>query len=178
MPLTATGRDQAAALGRRLAGHPFALVLSSPLSRAAETARLAGFGAVVQLDDDLREWDYGDLEGRMTDDIRTDYPGWSIWTGPWPDGETVDEVGIRADRVLARTLDPAVRGDTLLFAHGHILRVLAARWLGLPPSSGGIFALGTATLSVLGWDRENRVIEAWNEACHLSEAVPPTASPR
>jgi len=171
MPLTATGRDQAAALGRRLAGHPFVLVLSSPLSRAAETARLAGFGGVVQLDDDLREWDYGELEGRQTDDIRTEYPGWSIWTGPWPEGETVDEVGIRADRVLARALDPAVNGDTLLFAHGHFLRVLSARWLGLPPSSGGIFALGTATLSILGWDRDNRVIETWNEACHLSEPV-------
>jgi broad specificity phosphatase PhoE len=167
IPLTDIGRDQARALGRRLADHPFALVLSSPLSRAAETARLAGYGDRMQEDDDLREWDYGKLEGRLTDDIRTEYPDWSIWTGPWPGGETVDEVGTRADHVLARILDPAVTGDALIFSHGHFLRVLAARWLGLPPSSGGIFALGTATLSILGWDRANRVVESWNEACHL-----------
>lgn len=154
------------ALGRRLHGHPFALVLTSPLSRATETARIAGFGDVAVVDPDLREWDYGALEGRLTPEIRQDYPDWSIWTGPWPEGETADEVGARADGVIARAR--ATEGDVLVFAHGHLLRVLAARWLELPPASGGMFALGTATVSILGWERENPVIETWNEACHLA----------
>ena len=167
VPLTELGREQAGALGRRLAGHAFESVLTSPLSRAAETARLAGFGATAVIEPDLREWDYGDLEGRLTADIRTDHPDWSIWAGPWPGGETADEVAARADRVLARCLDPGLRGDVLVFSHGHLLRVLAARWLGLPPASGGLFALATATVSILGWEREQPVIETWNEACHL-----------
>ena len=166
VPLTDTGREQARALGRRLAGATFELVLSSPLSRAAETADLAGFAERVVVDPDLREWDYGALEGRLTVDIREDYPGWSIWTGPWPEGETVEQVGARADRVLARIR--AADGDVLVFSHGHFLRVLAARWLDLPPASGALFALGTATVSIVGWDRENPVIETWNEACHLA----------
>ena len=164
VPLTDTGRRQARALGRRLAGVRFGLVLTSPLSRAADTAALAGFGEVAVVDPDLREWDYGAFEGRLTTDIRGEHPGWTIWTGPWHGGETVDEVGARADRLLARI--DAADGDALLFSHGHVLRVLAARWLGLPPASGGLFALGTATVSILGWERENRVIEIWNEACH------------
>ena len=166
IPLTATGRDQARALGRRIAGHRFALVLTSPSSRAADTAALAGFPDAVRAPD-LHEWDYGALEGRTTPDIREQYPDWTIWTGPWPDAETVDAVGERADRILARCLDPDVDGDALLFAHGHVLRVLAARWLRLPPERGSSFALGTATLGILGWDRANPVIETWNEACHL-----------
>jgi broad specificity phosphatase PhoE len=164
IPLTDVGREQARAIGRRLAGRRFALVLTSPLSRAAETARLAGFGDVAIDDPDLREWDYGALEGRLTTDIRSDYPGWSIWTGPWPEGETLDEVAARADRVIARCLAPEVVGDALLFAHGHLLRVLAARWIRRPPAEGGAFALSTATHSILGWDRENPVIETWNVA--------------
>jgi probable phosphoglycerate mutase len=167
IPLTDTGREQALDLGRRLAGNTFALVLTSPMSRAAETAALAGFADVVVADPDLREWDYGDLEGRLTADIRKQYPGWSIWHGPWPGGETVEEVGARADRVIARIR--AVDGIVLIFAHGHFLRVLTARWLDLPPAFGRLFALGTATLSILGWERENPVIETWNEACHLEE---------
>lgn len=170
IPLTDVGRRQARALGRRLADQRYVLVLSSPLSRAMDTARLAGFGAVVESDPDLMEWDYGDLEGRLTADIREDHPDWSIWTGPWPGGETVGEVVARADRVLDRCLDPGIEGDVLLFAHGHLLRVLAARWLELPGSSGGLFGLATATVSILGWDRDRRVIETWNEACHLDEA--------
>jgi probable phosphoglycerate mutase len=162
VPLTENGRDQARMLGRRLAGQPFAMVLTSPLSRATETAALAGFGETASVEPDLREWDYGALEGRMTADIRVDYPGWSIWTGPWPGGETIDEVAARADRVIARVR--AVDGDVLVFAHGHLLRILAARWLGLPPAAGRFFALGTATLSTLGWERENAVIQTWNEA--------------
>ena len=166
VPLTETGREQARARGRRLAGAKFGLVFTSPLSRAAETARLAGFEGVAVVEPDLREWDYGALEGRLTAEIREDYPGWSIWTGPWPEGETAEEVGARADRVLARIR--AADGDVLLFSHGHLLRVLAARWLGLPPTSGAMFALGTATISILGSDRENAVIETWNEDCHLA----------
>ncbi len=165
IPLTDLGRDQARALGRRLAGHVFALVLTSPLSRAADTAALAGFGAVAIRDPDLQEWDYGDLEGRLTVDIQEIHRGWSIWHGPWPGGETIADVGVRADRVLTRLA--AVDGDALVVAHGHLLRVLAARWLGLPPASGGLFALGTATVSRLGHERETAVIESWNEACHL-----------
>jgi broad specificity phosphatase PhoE len=167
IPLTDVGREQARALGGRLADRPFSLVLTSPLSRAAETAELAGFGERALRDDDLQEWDYGALEGRTTPEIQGDHPDWSIWTGPWPGGETVDEVGARVDRVLARCLAPDVTGDALLFAHGHLLRVLAARWLGLPAASGGLFALSTATLSILGWDRGRPVIETWNDSGHL-----------
>jgi len=165
VPLTEVGRDQARALAQRLAGHAFERVLTSPLSRAAETTAIAGFGTVAVSDPDLREWDYGDFEGRLTEEIRVDHPGWSIWRGPWPGGETIDDVVARADRVLARIR--GVDGDILVVAHGHLLRVLAARWLGLPPTSGESFALGTATISLLGWERETPVIERWNEDCHL-----------
>ena len=168
IPLTDVGRRQAEALGSRLAGHRFALVLTSPRSRAVETARLSGFADAI-LEPDLGEWDYGDFEGRTTSDIRTEIPDWSTWTGPWRNGETVDDVGARADRVIERCLDPSIDGDVLVFAHGHLLRVLAARWVLLPPEAGRLFALGTATLGILGWERTTRVIETWNEACHLSE---------
>jgi len=176
IPLTKTGRTQAEALGRRLDGHPFSLVLTSPLSRAADTASLSGFGAQAEPDPDLMEWDYGALEGRLTADIRDEYPDWLIWAGPWPGGETIDQVGARADRVIARCLAPDVAGDALLFSHGHLLRVLGARWLGLPAASGGLFALSTATVSILGWDRDRPVIETWNEDCHLDAPTPPAAS--
>jgi broad specificity phosphatase PhoE len=163
IPLNEMGREQAVTLGERLRGHTFALVLTSPLSRAADTARLAGFGDAVVMDDDLREWDYGDVEGMRTDEIRERRPGWTIWTGPWSGGETIDDVAARADRVLARVRD--VDGDVLAFSHGHLLRVLAARWLGQGPAAGGMYALSTATISLLGWERETAVIERWNEAC-------------
>lgn len=162
VPLTDLGRIQAEALGSRLAAQRFALVLTSPRSRAAETARLAGFGNAV-IDPDLTEWDYGALEGRRTADLEEEFPGWSIWTGPWPRGESVDEVSARANRILARCLAPDVDGDALLFGHGHMLRVLAARWLGLAAASGAFFKLSTATVSVLGWEHAHRVIETWNE---------------
>ena len=167
IPLTEKGRNQARSLGRRLAGHTFGLVLTSPLSRAAETAALSGFKDTAVADPDLQEWDYGAHEGRTTAEIRTDHPGWTIWRGPWAAGETVDEVGARADRVIARLRGDDAEGDGLVFAHGHLLRVLAARWIGLPAASGGLFELGTATLSILGWDREAPSLELWNEACHL-----------
>ena len=162
MPLTETGRTQAVTLGGRLRGHSFALVLTSPLARAADTARLAGFGDVMVVDEDLREWDYGDFEGRKTDEIREQYPDWTIWRGPWPGGESIDQVAARADRILQRV--ESVDGDVLIFSHGHLLRVLAARWLRLQPQAGGMFALSTATISLLGWEREAPVIERWNEA--------------
>ena len=165
IPLTDLGRQQAEGLAHRLAGHRFGLVLTSPRSRAVETARLAGFANAV-LDPDLGEWDYGEFEGRTTPDIRTEIPDWSVWTGPWRGGETVEQVGVRADRVIERCVDRGVEGDVLLFAHGHLLRVLAARWIGLPAAAGRHFALGTATIGVLGWERSNRAIETWNEACH------------
>jgi broad specificity phosphatase PhoE len=163
IPLNETGREQAVTLGERLRGHTFALVLTSPLSRASDTARLAGFADVAEVDDDLREWDYGDVEGMRTEEIRERYPGWTIWRGPWSGGETIDDVATRADRVLARVR--TVDGDVLVFSHGHLLRVFAARWLGLEPDAGGMLALSTATISLLGWEREAPVIERWNEAC-------------
>ncbi len=163
VPLTELGRSQAVAAGRKIAGQAFAAVFSSPLSRALETARIAGFGDRVELLDDLREWDYGEDEGRTTPEIRGDRPDWSIWGEGPRDGETVDEVGARADRVIARVF--ASDGDVLCFAHGHVLRILAARWLELPAVDGRLFALSTATVSVLGWEREAPVIQRWNEAC-------------
>ncbi len=168
VPLTDLGREQARALGGRLAGHRFGLVLTSPLSRASETAALAGFGAVAEPDPDLAEWDYGSLEGRETADIRADYPDWTIWRGPWPGGETIADVATRADRVVTRVRAAGVAGDALVFAHGHLLRVLAARWLGLPPESGGWFALDTGTISVLGWERGSPVVQTWN----AGDAIP------
>lgn len=166
VPLTDLGRGQARDLGRRIGGHRFELVATSPRSRALETARLAGFPDAA-VDRDLTEWDYGDFEGLTTPEIRTELPDWTIWTGPWRGGERPHQVAARVDRVIARCLDPGVEGDAVLFAHGHVLRVLAARWLGLRPQEGRLFALGTATISVLGWERSTRVIETWNEASYL-----------
>ena len=161
IPLTELGREQAVAVGARLAGRPFALVLSSPLSRALDTARLAGFADRVQTSDDLLEWDYGADEGRTTAEIRVDRPGWSIWGDGPKDGETLRHLGRRVDRVIAVARKQP--GDVLVFAHGHVLRILAARWLGAPAAEGRLFALSTATLSILGWERDQPVIERWND---------------
>jgi broad specificity phosphatase PhoE len=160
LPLTEVGRENAIAVGRWLAGRKFALVLSSPLSRAVDTCRLAGYGDVAQVDPNLCEWNYGDYEGRSTTEIQQGRPGWSLWRDGPLNGETVEQVGARADAVLARVA--AVDGDVALFAHGHILRILTARWLGLAPDCGRLFALGTATVSTLGHERETRVIATWN----------------
>lgn len=161
--LTDVGRAEAGAVAGKLARTSFAVVLSSPRVRALETARLAGFTDQVEIEPDLTEWDYGAYEGRTSVDIRRERPGWTIWTEGVVDGETAADVATRADRVIAqvRTGD----GPALLFAHGHILRILAARWLGLPAWDGRLLALGTATVSVLGWERETPVILRWNEAC-------------
>jgi broad specificity phosphatase PhoE len=161
LPLTDKGRDQGAALAARLGGRQFGLVLTSPLGRARQTCRLAGYAEQAEIDDDLREWDYGDLEGRTTVDIREDMPGWTVWSGPVPGGETIGDVAVRADRVIERAL--GARGDVALFAHGHLLRVLAARWCELEPHEGKRFPLDTGTLSILGWEHEYRVVRVWNE---------------
>jgi probable phosphoglycerate mutase len=170
IPLTEDGRMQAELVGRRLDGREFALVLTSPLGRASDTCRLAGLAGVAEHDDDLLEWDYGEYEGRRTVDIRVDCPGWTLWDDGVPGGETAAQVGARVDRVIARAL--AARGDVALFAHGHLLRVLGARWLGLDPTEGRLFALSPATLSVLGYERETRVFLRWNDVCDPVVALP------
>jgi broad specificity phosphatase PhoE len=161
IPLTDEGRRQSERLGDSLRGRRFALVLTSPLQRAAETCRLAGLGDVALLREELMEWDYGAYEGRTTPEIRAEVPGWSLWRDGIPGGETAADVGRRVDRVIAEI--GAVDGDVVLFAHGHVLRVLAARWLGLPPTEGRLFALDPATISILGYERETPVIRRWNE---------------
>ena len=158
--LTDRGRTAAGRLRERLAGQEFALVLASPRVRARETAALAGFDP--EIEPGLAEVDYGDYEGLTTPEIREDRPGWSLWTDGSPGGETLADAGARVDRVIARSL--AADGDVALFAHGHILRVLAARWLELPAERGASLALDTASLSELGFERENRVITHWNSA--------------
>jgi probable phosphoglycerate mutase len=146
-----------------LAGHSFALVLSSPMKRAVETCRLVGLSP--ELSDDLREWDYGDYEGLTTPEIQKSGPGWTIFTGAVPNGETVEQVAARADRVISSVISrtTAAGGDIALFGHGHLLRILAARWISLEPSGGRLLALSTASLSVLGYERETRVIRLWNQ---------------
>jgi broad specificity phosphatase PhoE len=163
IPLTERGRDEARSLATRLGRRPFELVLSSPLSRALETARLAGYADRVETADDLLEWDYGADEGRTTPDIRRERPGWTIWHDGPKDGETIRAVARRVDRVNARVRSLADGSDALVFAHGHVLRILAARWLGVTPSNGRLLALSTATLSILGWERDQPVILRWND---------------
>ena len=157
--LTERGREQARALGMALGGRSFARVLTSPLSRAAETARLAGFGDAERRDE-LREWDYGAYEGRKTAEIREERPGWTLWADGVPNGETAAEVAARVDAVLADLR--RVEGAALLFAHGHLLRVLAVRWIGLEAEEGRLLALDPATVGVLGYERETPVIRVWN----------------
>lgn len=160
IPLTTAGREQAAALGRHLAGRHFALVLASPLQRALDTCRLAGFGDAAIVDPNLCEWNYGDYEGHTTAQIRGSRPDWSLWRDGVPNGETIDQVAARAEAVIARVLP--VEGDVALFAHGHILRILTARWLGFEPAAASHFVLGTASISTLGFERETRAITRWN----------------
>ena len=159
--LTERGRLQAQAVGAALGGREFALVLTSPLSRAAETCRLAGFGDRAERRDELMEWDYGACEGRTTPEIREERPGWTLWRDGVTGGETIEKVASRVDLVIEEIR--GADGDALLFAHGHVLRVLTARWLGLEPHAGRLFALDPATLSTLGYERETPVIRVWNE---------------
>ena len=165
VPLTDAGREQGVALGAALLGRAFVLVLTSPLSRAAETCRLAGFGDVARERVDLQEWDYGAYEGRTTPEIREERTDWTLWRDGVPGGETAADVGERADRVIAELR--AAGGDAAVFAHGHLLRVLTARWLGLDAAEGRYFALDTATISALGHERETAVIRLWNRSPHL-----------
>ncbi len=155
------GRRQADALPALLAPFTFALVLCSPLQRAVETCRRAGFGAVAEPCPDAVEWNYGIYEGRRTSDIRDELPNWSVWTDEIIGGERVADVGERADRVIARAL--GVDGSVAVFAHAHLLRILGARWLGLEAVRGRSFELDAASVSVLGFEREERVVTRWNE---------------
>ena len=163
VPLTELGREEAIRVGLALRPRRFALVLTSPLSRAFETCRLAGFGDEAQVRDDLVEWDYGAYEGRTTNEIREERPGWTLWDDGVIGGETAEQVGARADRVIAELR--ATTGDAAVFAHGHLLRVLTARWLALQPTGGALLALDPATMSVLGYERERAVVHSWNVRC-------------
>ncbi|MDG4819344.1 histidine phosphatase family protein [Micromonospora sp. WMMD956] len=162
LELTADGEREARALATPLAGRRFALVLASPRRRALRTAELAGL-AVTAADEDLAEWNYGRYEGVTTADIHTGRPGWNIWTDGCPAGESPAEVGARLDRVLARAAAALADGDVALVGHAHSLRVLGARWIGLPPPGGGLLRLDTATVSVLGHEHGRRVILRWNQ---------------
>ncbi|MFG2693699.1 histidine phosphatase family protein [Kitasatospora sp. NPDC048407] len=188
IPLTDAGRDMARALGERLGrapwhGLPTAAVYTSPLSRARETAELAGFGDRAVDRPELLEWDYGQYEGRTGVDIRaTDHPGWLIWRDGVPGGEKLSEVAARVDSFLAElngrhgvpdadtTTMHCADCEVVLFAHGHLLRILTARWLGLPPEYAQRFKLGTASLSVLSWEYGLPAVEIWNDHSHLEKA--------
>jgi probable phosphoglycerate mutase len=159
IPLTPEGESEAAALAPRLADWKFSRVLVSPLTRARETAELAGLQD-PEVTPDLVEWDYGDYEGRTTSSIREDRPGWDLFSGGVPGGETLTEVATRTDRVIAEIR--AGTGDVACVAHAHVLRILAVRWLGVDPTSARYVVLGPASISVLGWEREQPVLEHWN----------------
>jgi probable phosphoglycerate mutase len=159
LPLTERGRERARALAELLAGWSFSLVLCSPLRRARETCELAGFGDVAELCEDLREWDYGEYEGLTTPEIRERDPNWSLWRDGCPGGETPEQVGVRADRALARLREA---GDAAAFAHGHILRVVTARRLAMEVAAGARFALRAGSIGVLGFERETEVLSRWN----------------
>jgi probable phosphoglycerate mutase len=160
IPLNETGRDAARALREKLSGPSFDAVLTSPLGRARETCELSGYGAEAAIDADLREWDYGDYEGITTNEIRETRPGWSVFADGCPGGEELDDVAARADAVIGRLR--GTDGRALVFSHGHMLRILAARWIDTDPTVGANLVLGTATISVLGWERETPTITRWN----------------
>lgn len=167
IPLLAQGEKEAIQLGHRLQGVAFTKVFVSPLVRARQTCELAGFGANAEVDPELQEWDYGDYEGRRTADIRTERPDWELFRDGSPGGESVAAIGARADRVIARLR--TVDGHVLLFSHGHFLRVLAARWLGLPVRDARLFVLSTAALSILGYEHnlEEPAVRLWNDNRYL-----------
>jgi len=167
LPLTERGQRNARQLGERLAGLTFAKVFTSPLQRAARTCALAGFGEMAEVDRDLVEWDYGDYEGRRTAEILAERPDWSLFRDGCPRGESPDQVGDRADRVVSRLR--GVQGNVLLFSSGHFLRVLAARWLGLDPAAARYFLLSTASVSALGYEHNlyEPVIRLWDDTQHV-----------
>jgi broad specificity phosphatase PhoE len=160
LPLTHKGIEQARQLGSRLSGATFDVVLTSPRRRSVDSAALAGFPGAVP-EPDAAEWDYGEYEGLTTAVIRERVPGWSVWTHPMPGGETAGQVAARADGLIDRVLKDAPT-RALLFSHGHLLRVLAARWIEAPPTAGVRLLLDTGTVSVLGWEREVRALKQWN----------------
>ena len=160
IPLTDKGREQAGFLLPIFDEVKFSHVLSSPLRRAVETAKLAGVGSRLELDDDLMEWHYGDYEGLTTTQIRELAPGWTIFSQGSPNGETIDQVAQRADRIVAKLR--SINGNVAIFSHGHFLRVLVCRWVGLPAEYGRHFLLGTSTLSILGYEHETPAISTWN----------------
>ena len=165
IPLTDHGRKRAEELRDYLNDTTFSKVLTSPMQRAQETCSIAGFGAQAIIEDGLKEWDYGESEGKTTKEMRVKYndPQWSVWTRDLVDGEVLKHVGERADQVIENALSGCVDGSKVaLFAHAHILRILAARWIGLPAAGGASLALGTGSVSVLGFERETRVISLWN----------------
>jgi probable phosphoglycerate mutase len=169
IPLTERGERNARSLGERLKGIPFVKILTSPLQRARRTCELAGFGDRVEIDSDLVEWNYGEYEGKRTADIRKERSGWYLFRDGCPGGETPDAVGQRADRILERL--HAAGGDVLVFSHGHILRVLGARWLGLPAADARLLLLTTASLSVLGYEHNlgEPVLRLWNDDRHVHQ---------
>ncbi len=169
LPLTERGEGNAARLGERLAGLLFTKVLTSPLQRAARTCELAGFGAVAEVDRDLVEWNYGDYEGLRTTEIHAKRPDWQLFRDGCPNGESPEQIGARADRVVNRVR--AIKGNVLIFSSGHFLRVLAARWLGLEPAAGKFFMLNTASLSALSYEREvsHPAIQFWNTTRHVGD---------
>ena len=161
IPLTEHGRQRAVELKEFFAGKLFDAVFVSPRERARETCAIAGYGAVAVVEDDLQEWNYGESEGKTTAEMRVLRGNdWSVWSSPIVGGETVEAVGARADKVIARAV--GVGGTVALFAHAHILRILAARWVGLEATGGALFVLGTGSVSVLGFERETRVVQKWN----------------
>ncbi len=164
LPLTERGERQGCALGQRLRGANFVKVLTSPSQRARRTAELAGFGSLAEIDPDLTEWDYGQYEGRRTADILAERPGWFLFRDGCPGGETPDQMAARADRVVERVR--AVHGNVLIFSSAHILRVLAARWLGLEAAGGRYLLLDTSSLSILGYEHNlaEPAIRLWNES--------------
>ena len=172
LPLTPQGEAEALRLRQRLEGMKFAAVLTSPLQRAARTCELAGFGGVAEIEPDLREWNYGVYEGRTSAEIHAERPDWQLFRDGCPEGESPDQIGARADRVVVRVR--AIQGDALLFSSGHFLRVFAARWLGLEPGAGRLFVLGTASLSALGYehDRTEPVIRLWDEMSREPRSSP------
>jgi len=159
LPLTAEGERRAAAVGKMLAGKKFAAVYTSPLKRAVDTCRIAGYGQGAILTDDLREWNYGSYEGLTTAQIQETAPAWTIWNGTPPGGESIEQVAERAQRVIEAAPD----GVVAIFGHGHMLRVLAACWLEVDPAMGRCFALSTGSISVLGHEKETRVLQCWNQ---------------
>ncbi len=162
IPLTDHGRVRAEEIRHYLGGRQFSLVLTSPRQRARETCRIAGYSECAHIDENLSEWDYGTYDGRTTAEIRAERPGWSIWEDGVIGGEAIEQVAVRAHAIIERSL--AAGGQVALFSHAHFLRILAATWLGLDPRGGKYFALGTGSISRLGFERENRVVLSWNRS--------------